>query len=138
MRVIIGYGNNLRGEDGFGVDVIDELQNHILKDTLLIKSFQLTPELVLELLIADEIIFIDACFSPKNNYKLACSLLEQKSNLSHHISPQLLMKFLKNIYNLSTSYYIYSMLTNNFDKIVDEILYDNAIKDVAKYLSIQS
>lgn len=138
MRVIIGYGNNLRGEDGFGVDVIDELQNHILKDTLLIKTFQLTPELVLELLNADEIIFIDACFSYAHNYKLACSLIKGKSNLSHYISPQLLMELLKSIYMIAPNYYIYSMLTNNFDEIVDEILYDNAIKDIVKYLSFQS
>lgn len=134
MRVIIGYGNKLRGEDGFGVDVIDELQNHILKDTTLIKVFQLTPELVLELLDADEIIFIDACFSYENNYKLACSLIEQKSNLSHHISPKLLIALLKSTYNLTLNYYIYSMLTNNFDEVIDESLYKNAIENIYMHL----
>ena len=42
MRVIIGYGNELRGEDAFGLDVIKELQKLSLKDTKLISVFQLT------------------------------------------------------------------------------------------------
>ncbi|OHE19195.1 MAG: hypothetical protein A2525_01060, partial [Sulfurimonas sp. RIFOXYD12_FULL_36_11] len=110
MRVIVGYGNVLRGEDAFGVDVIKKLQKFYLKNTKLISAFQLTPEIVLELLEADEIIFIDACSNAKNHYTLACSLSEQsRFNFSHHISPKTIIAMLESLYDKHPNFFIYSM-----------------------------
>ena len=129
MRVIIGYGNELRGEDAFGVDAVKELQKYKLKDTKLISTFQLTPEIVLELQDCKEIVFIDACYSIDDNYKLACSVEEENSsNLSHHITPKTIMAMLNGIYNKYPTFIIYSMLTNSFDKIFDNKKYINSIK----------
>ena len=129
MRVILGYGNELRGEDAFGVDVIKELEKHELKDTKLISTFQLTPEIVLELQDCKEIVFIDACYSIDNNYKLACIVEEENSsNLSHHITPKTIMAMLNGIYNKYPTFKIYSMLTNSFDKIFDNKKYISSIK----------
>lgn len=128
MRVIIGYGNELRGEDAFGIDVVKELEKYDLKDTVLMSTFQLTPEIVLELLDASEIIFIDACSSIDNNYALACSTKKQNSsNLTHHILPENIIAILNGVYDKYPNYSIYSMLTNNFDKIVDDKRYMDSI-----------
>lgn len=135
MRVVIGYGSSIRGEDAFGLDVIKELQNSPLKKTKLISAHQLTPEMVLELQDADEIIFIDSCHDEKNPYALACSLSEQSTlNLSHHISPKTIIYMLKNLYAKNPHFYIYSMMSNNFEGITDNKRYKEAITIVSRHL----
>lgn len=135
MRVVIGYGSSIRGEDAFGLDVIKELQNSPLKDTKLISAHQLTPEIVLELQEADEIIFIDACHDEKSPYALACSLAEQSSlNLSHHISPKTIIYMLKNLYAKNPDFYIYSMMSNNFESITDDKRYKEKILMTADHI----
>lgn len=135
MRVIIGYGNSLRGEDAFGVDTIKELQKLELKETKLISMHQLTPEMVLELLEADEIIFIDTCYDKKNNYALACSLVEQNSlNLSHHIAPKTIIQMLNTLYDNYPNFFIYSMISSSFDEIMDLKRYRECVDMVSKHL----
>ena len=129
MRIIIGYGNKLRGADAFGIDVINELQNITMTDTKLLSLFQLTPELVLELLDADEIIFIDACYDIENNYALACSITEQNSlNLTHHISYKVIIEMLNTLYDKYPTFQVYSMLTNNFENIKDISEYNKSVQ----------
>jgi len=135
MRVIIGYGNELRGEDSFGIEVIKELKKLPLDNTRLISAFQLTPEMVLELLEAYEIIFIDASFNEDNQYALACSTTQQNSlSLTHHISPKSIIYMLNNLYNRSPEFFIYSMMTNSFNKIKDKEEYENSIKLLSTHL----
>jgi hydrogenase maturation protease len=139
MRVIIGYGNELRGEDAFGVDAIKKLQKLGLENTKLISLHQLTPEVVLQLLDANEIIFIDASYDEKNHYALACSLTEQDNlNLSHHISPKTIIYMLKSLYYKKSKFFIYSMLSCSFDKIKDNKRYKNSIDAVVKQLAQKS
>lgn len=135
MRVILGYGNSLRGEDGFGVDVITELEKFDLPQTKLISVFQLTPEIVLELLCADEIVFVDACFSQTDNYSLACAINRQNGfNLTHHISPKMVMEMLNSLYKKYPKFQIHSMLSSNFDFIENEKKYMTNVRKVANYL----
>ncbi|WP_310441624.1 hypothetical protein [Sulfurimonas sp.] len=135
MRVIIGYGNSLRGEDAFGLDVIKELQRLSLKDTKLISGHQLIPEIVLELLDANEIIFIDTCHNEKNNYSLACSLAQQNNlNLSHHISPKTIIEMLNTLYGNHPDFSIYSMMSGSFDEIMDLNKYRECVNVVSKHL----
>lgn len=135
MRAIIGYGNKLRGEDAFGVDVLKELEKFELHETKLLTAFGLTPELVLELLEADEVIFIDACYSNNNHYALACNMLVQQTpQLSHHITPELLMEILRSLYNKTPKYTLYSMFSNNFEEIQNAELYKKSLNAVVQVL----
>ena len=135
MRAVVGYGNELRGEDAFGVDVIKELQKFHLKNTKLISVLQLTPEIVLELLEADEIIFVDACYDEENHYALACSLSRQSGfNLSHHISPKSVIGMLKSLYDKHPNFFIYSMMTNSFDKVTKFKKYEECVDAIVKEL----
>jgi hydrogenase maturation protease len=134
LKVIIGYGNELRGEDGFGIEVIKKLQSYKHEDIKLISAFCLTPELVLELLEVDEVLFIDACYDVENPYTFACSILKNGSNLSHHIEPQILIALLQKVYHKEIDYSIYSMLTCNFEKIENTQKYQQCIDDLASYL----
>ena len=135
MRCIIGYGNTLRGEDAFGVEVIEELQKLHLKDTKLIQAHQLTPEMVLELLDAEEIVFIDTCYDKANHYEFACSLSEQKTlTLTHHISPKTLVHMLKELYGKNPKFLLYSMMSNSFDTIKKPTRYKECISSVVEAL----
>lgn len=135
MRIIIGFGNDLRGEDAFGVDTISKLQKLELKNTKLISVFQLTPELSLEIQDASELIFIDAAASLDNHYKLACSFEQMKQNsLSHHISIKMILKILEELYMVKPKYQVFSMLTNNFDKIIEDKKYNMCIERVVKFI----
>jgi hydrogenase maturation protease len=137
LRIIVGYGNTLRGEDGFGADLIDELAKHDLKETKLLKTFQLTPELALELKEYDEIIFIDAAHSEYETYELACSLQNTTQNtLSHHISIKMMISILNSLYDHYPSYEVYSMLTNNYDEIADKKRYNSNISKIVKYFNL--
>ncbi len=135
MRVIVGFGNELRGEDAFGVDVVKLLQELPLKDTKLISLFQLTPELCLDLLDADEVFFIDASFCESNHYALACSLENQTTlTLSHHISINTIKEMLNTLYNHYPNIEQFSMLTCSFDEIKNRDLYERRVNEMVKYL----
>lgn len=136
MRVIVGFGNDLRGEDGFGVDVIKELQKHTLANTKLISTFQLTPELALNLKEYDEIIFLDAAYSETEHYALACNLEKNYNNssITHHISIFMIVNILNNLYNHFPQFTVYSMLTNSFENIKSEKEYQKNIKTIVKHI----
>ena len=137
MRIIVGYGNTLRGEDGFGVEVVRLLQTKKLHNTKLLEVFQLTPELVLELLEATEIIFVDAAYCEQNNYLFACRLQEKNEPLlSHHITPQTIMQSLKILYNKEPGYEIFSLLCSNFDTIEDARQYRDKIGVLCDFLGL--
>jgi len=137
LRTIIGYGNDLRGEDAFGVDVLKNLELENLENTQLLTLFQLTPEILLDLLESDEIVFVDACYSPDYPYALACNLEEQNQNtLSHHISYTMIVKMLNSLYNKYPKYEVFSMLSLEFDEVKDEKKYRQVVKNVSTYLSI--
>lgn len=136
MITIVGFGNELRGEDAFGVNVISELQKLKLQNLKLISCFQLTPELTLELKDSSKIIFIDAAYSVEEQYKLACNLQNNISNsLTHHISIDTLIYMLKQLYNKSPNFEIFSMLTSSFDKIRDEEKYLKCIKETIEAIN---
>lgn len=135
MTAIVGYGNTLRGEDAFGVDVINALKTHHLEDIRLVEAFQLTPELCLELLEANRVIFIDAAYSEDTQYTLACLIEpETQVNLTHHISIKLLREMLKNLYGHTPSMEVVSMLTNSFENIKDEKCYKNCVEKTVQYI----
>jgi len=135
MRVIIGYGNALRGEDAFGLHVLKELEKFELFETKLLTLFGLVPELVLELLEANEVIFVDASYATTNHYALACDISAQQTpQFSHHIGPKVLISMLKTLYGKTPKYTIYSILSNSFKEIQNAELYKNSVNAVAQAL----
>ncbi|MGB7084995.1 MAG: hydrogenase maturation protease [Phormidesmis sp.] len=59
--LIIGYGNELRGDDAVGPRVADIVANWHLPSVKSISVHQLTPELVNDISATDYVIFVDAC-----------------------------------------------------------------------------
>jgi len=59
--LLIGIGNPLRGDDGFGPAVIERLHSSGLPEGVTLLSLhQLAPEIVEDILAVDRVVFIDA------------------------------------------------------------------------------
>jgi len=58
MDVVIGIGNELRGDDGIGPRVVEQLPEHPNLKRLI--AHQLTPELSETIQMADRVLFVDA------------------------------------------------------------------------------
>ncbi|WP_052502808.1 hydrogenase maturation protease [Halarcobacter anaerophilus] len=119
MQIIVGLGNELRGEDSFGIDVLKRLQKSNLTNTKFISTLQLTPELCLELKEAKNIIFIDAAYSLDESYTLSCSLKQKNfsNSISHHLSIEVLLTMLEKLYDKKIEFRIFSMQTKILIKL---------------------
>jgi hydrogenase maturation protease len=120
--VIVGIGNDLRGEDGFGIAVARRLSKSGLKT---LTTVQLVPEMCLTLQSAQKIVFVDASIGL--NYLLATPLPSFESGFTHQINPFVFMALLRKLYGFKGAFYLYSMQTKNFDKIADTNKYQDAI-----------
>lgn len=59
--LILGWGNDLRGDDGAGPAVLDQLAATADPSVTLCTVHQLTPELAPDLAEMDRVVFVDAC-----------------------------------------------------------------------------
>ncbi len=113
MITVVGYGNSLRGDDGFGIYVGEAL----LSFTNVILTHQLTPELIYKLENSDFVIFIDAGFGFEE-FAFAVPLMEQNSNtigvLNHNLTPFTLQKLSRDILNHDFKFLIFSILCKEF------------------------
>lgn len=111
MWLIIGYGNSLCADDGFGIAVAEQLRSLVTENmnVTIVACQQLLPELVEQIRIADEVIFIDASTSfPTNTLTLSklCDLdpsisHAHRSLFSHHCSASELIGAASVLYGVS-------------------------------------
>jgi hydrogenase maturation protease len=59
--LVIGYGNELRGDDGVGPRIARAVDEWALPDVTAIVVHTLTPELAEPISRADAVVFVDAC-----------------------------------------------------------------------------
>jgi len=100
--VVIGFGNSLRQDDGFGPAVVERLSERIHHERIvLLAPSTLTPELAATLAETRQVIFIDACatLSPGEvaRFDLVC---DERSDVSlvHFLSPEALLVWTKRLY----------------------------------------
>lgn len=100
--VLIGYGNPLRRDDGFGWLLAQRLQTELDDpDVEIIAAHQLTPELAEPLSRADYAIFADASTSAQDDKPELHELAAQETGggqFTHHVSPQCLLSFTRTLY----------------------------------------
>lgn len=58
--LVIGYGNDLRSDDGAGRVVADRIEEMGLEGVRVLSRSQLTPEMALDLATARRVVFVDA------------------------------------------------------------------------------
>ncbi|WP_392533624.1 hydrogenase maturation protease [Nostoc sp. C117] len=96
--IAIGYGNELRSDDGIGQRVAKALQ---LSNVKSLAVHQLTPELVEALAHTDLAIFIDACFTSESSQVQVQSLSSESFNIiaGHIADPRSLLALTQALYN---------------------------------------
>ena len=100
QRLVIGYGNTLRGDDGAGWRVAAALEALALPQLEVATVHQLTPELAARIASADQVVFVDARHSAIRQ-PLALELLQAAAPpppFSHQLSPQALLQLSQQLY----------------------------------------
>ncbi len=90
--LVIGYGNDLRSDDGAGRVVADRISELQLPGVAVRSVLQLTPELALEIAEVDTVVFVDA--SVEVSETTATPVLpdaERNSPMSHYSTPESLL-----------------------------------------------
>lgn len=133
--LVIGYGNTLMGDDGFGIRVVEELQKRVTKKNIeFILTYQLTPELSIEIKEVDRVIFIDASYG-EPNFTIASPLLNDitSSSITHHLNPKVLITTTNELFNVNIEFYIYSVLCREFK--MQEVLSEGIKEPFEKILN---
>ena len=98
LRVVIGYGNDLRSDDGAGIHVATRLAAQSPQSQVIV-THQLTPDLAEDIATAEQVIFVDAYAAHESNARLRIDKISGNhscnshapSALGHHGAPQGLM-----------------------------------------------
>ncbi len=100
--VVIGFGNSLRQDDGFGPAVVERLSERVDDDRVgLVATSTLTPELAATLADTRRVIFVDACatLSPGEVARRDVSCDRQSDvSLVHFLSPEALLVWTERLY----------------------------------------
>jgi len=101
MRLVIGIGNTLRGDDGVGVAVAQQLAAQHLPDLRVIACHQLTPELTALISQAEQVIFVDAStnLSAGDVKVIPLDLDSARALATHHWAPTALLMAAKVLYS---------------------------------------
>lgn len=93
--LVIGYGNELRGDDGAGRAVADRIEALDLEGVTVRSVTQLVPELALDLAAADCVLFVDAdvAVSEPVLHSLGVGSHDggDPNALTHHVTPEALV-----------------------------------------------
>ncbi|HOY58864.1 MAG TPA: hydrogenase maturation protease [Verrucomicrobiota bacterium] len=105
MILLIGYGNELRGDDAVGPLVARALAELRLPDTQVLALTQLTPELAELVSQASTAIFVDAALDgPAGQVEVApCQPLDLRQPLGHLGDPESLLALCQAVFGASPS-----------------------------------
>lgn len=113
MWLIIGYGNLLRGDDGAGYRLAEELQRQLPADQARVLALhQLTPELALDLAAPeiDRVLFLDARRGQWEPLILTpLTSATATGSCGHQLSPQLLLHLAASLYGHAPTGYLLTL-----------------------------
>lgn len=96
--LLIGYGNELRGDDGVGPRLARKATNWGLAGLVCRDVHQLVPELAPEIALARAVIFLDASLSSKTTGQLLPIEPREGTPLGHFSDPQTLLALAQSLY----------------------------------------
>lgn len=98
--VVIGYGNDLRGDDGAGRLVARAVEARNLPGVLVLDSHQLVPEMADEIASAELVLFVDASVNQDlSDFRvLPLASVESKVELGHCADPNWLLTLTRRLY----------------------------------------
>lgn len=115
--IVIGYGNELRGDDAIGQQVAKAIKSWRLLSVQSIAVHQLTPELSETLANSQLAIFVDACINSQSNQVEVQSLLPCESNTinAHTSDPKSLLALSQWLYGNCPKAWLVTVPGENFE-----------------------
>lgn len=114
--VVVGVGNDLRGDDAAGRWVADRLAaaGHG-DDVLVVSQHQLTPELVTELAPCRYVVFVDAAVGIAEVTVAGLAPASEAGAISHHASPADLLALCRTLYGVAPQADVVLVPAERFD-----------------------
>jgi hydrogenase maturation protease len=115
--LIVAYGNPLRGDDGVGWIVAEQLQRTLVPPEVeILKLQQLVPEIAEELSHANAVIFVDASCDgvPGEIRRKPVTAPPGKVRFSHHLSPADVLELARQLYGAAPQAFCISLTGHNF------------------------
>jgi hydrogenase maturation protease len=117
--LVIGYGNPLRGDDGFGWHAAHRLAKLANYDGVhVLAVHQLTPELAELVSNAELVIFIDASHEGEpGTWRCEEIATEARltNTLAHHFTPTILLAYARTVFHVSPPALIITLGVDSFD-----------------------
>ena len=114
--LVIGYGNDLRSDDGAGRVVADRVERLDLPGVTVRSVSQLVPELALEIAEADAVIFVDSSIDAVETTAVPVSPKPAApSATTHYADPATLLAMSASIGPVPVEAYVVSIPVTNLD-----------------------
>jgi len=98
--IVIGYGNDLRSDDGIGPRVAKEVEAWGVPNVKSLALHQLTPEIAETIKDVYGVIFVDACKLPVQEVQvLTIEAEETGKSMTHNVDPRSLLALSQTLYN---------------------------------------
>jgi hydrogenase maturation protease len=120
MWLIIGYGNDLRGDDGAGPCFVKQLRRRVPDSPAqFVCNHQLLPEMVAELIQPqiDRVLFVDARRQQPQPFLIAplTTKIPEPRSITHRHGPEWLLSMAKNLYGQPRRGWLLTLAGVNFD-----------------------
>jgi hydrogenase maturation protease len=116
MTIVIGYGNELRGDDGIGPALVRQLDSLGLKGVSTLAVQQLTPELAALLAEHSHAIFVDACLNGDMEVRMERINSSTAHGYTAHIAdPKDLLALTEQVYKRSPEAWQVTIRGSDFD-----------------------
>ncbi len=112
--LVIGYGNDLRGDDAVGPQVVDKIVEMDLANVKTIIGFQLLPEMAAEAASADVVVFVDAAVD-RLQVSVERIVHGVPSAITHIGSPHELISLTRAIYGSNPDAWIVKIPAEQFE-----------------------
>ncbi|PPT05411.1 NADH-reducing hydrogenase maturation factor [Geitlerinema sp. FC II] len=113
--LVIGYGNSLRGDDGIGRAIAEQVASWNLPHVRSLSLHQLTPELAEELSRVDRAVFIDACIDGDSVRIEPISADKNSQVLGHSLTPRSLLGMAQWLYDRAPEAWLISVPGETFE-----------------------
>ena len=114
--LVVGYGNDLRSDDGAGRVVASRIETANLPGVVVRSQSQLTPELALDITRADLVVFVDANVDCEEMTVQPVQPGQRgPQSMSHHIDPARLLLLAGDLGRVPRVAYVVSIPASNLE-----------------------
>jgi hydrogenase maturation protease len=112
--LVIGYGNDLLGDDGVGCYIAQRLESLQHPDIDTIEAVQLLPEMVETISRYRQIFFVDAAIDTGDHVSMTMVDGKTENSMHHAVSPEWLLSIVSAIYSCSPEALLLRVPANQF------------------------